>query len=135
MADYFAAMAAEIQSEGGTIEKFVGDAIMAVFGVPTVHEDDAVRAVRAARRMLERLRSWNESADPAEALEIRIGLSTGDVLASGAQETTSTSRATPSTSQRASSRPRSRGRSSSPIALRVPYARTSSSARSTSRSR
>src|SRR5262249_27315359 len=41
MADWFAAMAREIQVEGGTIEKFVGDAIMAVFGVPAVHEDDA----------------------------------------------------------------------------------------------
>jgi class 3 adenylate cyclase len=85
MADYFTAMAEEIQSEDGTIEKYIGDAIMAVFGVPTVHEDDAVRAVRAARRMLERLQSWNEARDPAQRLEIRIGLSTGEVLASGAQ--------------------------------------------------
>jgi predicted ATPase/class 3 adenylate cyclase/DNA-binding SARP family transcriptional activator len=85
MADYFAAMAAEIRAEGGTIEKYVGDAIMAVFGVPTVHEDDAVRAVRAAWRMLERLRSWNEGRDAGHALEIRIGLSTGEVLASGAE--------------------------------------------------
>jgi class 3 adenylate cyclase len=83
MADYFTAMAAEIRSEGGTIEKYIGDAIMAVFGVPTVHEDDAVRAVRAAWRMFERLRSWNEARDPALTLEIRIGLSTGVVLASG----------------------------------------------------
>src|SRR6185437_13843116 len=67
-----------------TIEKFVGDAVMAVFGVPTVHEDDAVRGVRAALRMLERLRSWNAARDPTQALEIRIGLSTGEVLASGA---------------------------------------------------
>src|SRR5262249_3436002 len=52
MTDYFAAMAGEIRAEGGTIEKFVGDAIMAVFGVPTVHEDDAARAVRAAWCML-----------------------------------------------------------------------------------
>jgi class 3 adenylate cyclase/DNA-binding SARP family transcriptional activator/tetratricopeptide (TPR) repeat protein len=84
MADYFAAMASEIRSEGGTIEKYVGDAIMAVFGVPSVHEDDAVRAVRAAWRMLERLRSWNEGRDAAHTLEIRIGVSTGEVLASGA---------------------------------------------------
>jgi class 3 adenylate cyclase len=83
MADYFAAMAGEIRAEGGTIEKFIGDAIMAVFGVPAVREDDAVRAVRAALRMRERLRRWNEARDPAQGLEIRIGLSTGEVLASG----------------------------------------------------
>ena len=84
MADYFAAMAPEIEAEGGMIEKFVGDAIMAVFGVPAVHEDDAVRAVRAAWRMVERLRRLNEGRDPEEALEIRIGVNTGEVLASGA---------------------------------------------------
>ena len=52
--EYFDAMADEIRAEGGTIEKYVGDEIMAIFGVPTAREDDAVRAVRAARRMLER---------------------------------------------------------------------------------
>jgi class 3 adenylate cyclase/DNA-binding SARP family transcriptional activator len=83
MADYFAAMAAEIEAEGGTIEKFIGDAIMAVFGVPTVREDDAVRAVHAAWRMRERLRSWSEARGPEQPLEIRIGLSTGEVLSSG----------------------------------------------------
>ena len=84
MSDFFTTMAAEIHDEGGTIEKFVGDAIMAVFGVPTAREDDAVRAVRAARRMQERLRRWNDERDPAQRLEIRIGVNTGDVLASGA---------------------------------------------------
>jgi class 3 adenylate cyclase/tetratricopeptide (TPR) repeat protein len=84
MADYFGAMAEEIRAEGGAIEKFVGDAIMAVFGVPAAHEDDALRAVRAARRMLERLRGWNEEREPAQTLAIRIGLNTGEVVASGA---------------------------------------------------
>jgi class 3 adenylate cyclase len=83
MSDYFAAMAKEIEAEGGTVEKFVGDAIMAVFGVPTAHEDDAVRAVRAARRMLARLRSWNDSREPGQRLEIHTGLNTGEVVASG----------------------------------------------------
>src|SRR5262249_35716063 len=73
----------EICAEGGTIEKFVGDAILAVFGVPAAHEDDAVRAVRAARRMLERLQSWNGERDAGQKLELRIGLNTGDVGASG----------------------------------------------------
>ncbi len=84
MTSYFDAMAGEIRAEGGTLEKFVGDAIMAVFGVPAAHEDDPVRAVRAARRMLDRLRGWNASRVPGEQLEIRIGLETGDVVASGA---------------------------------------------------
>jgi class 3 adenylate cyclase/tetratricopeptide (TPR) repeat protein len=84
MSDYFGAMAKEIQAEGGTVEKFVGDAIMAVFGVPTAHEDDAVRAVRAARRMLTRLRSWNDSRDAGQRIEIQVGLNTGEVVASGA---------------------------------------------------
>ncbi|HXV34027.1 MAG TPA: BTAD domain-containing putative transcriptional regulator [Gaiellaceae bacterium] len=83
-AEYFAAMADEIGAEGGTVEKHVGDAIMAVFGVPAVQEDDAVRAVRAACRMVERLARWSEERDPNDALELRIGLSTGEILVSGA---------------------------------------------------
>jgi class 3 adenylate cyclase len=83
MTDYFAAMKGEIEAEGGSVEKFVGDAVMAVFGVPTAHEDDAARAVRAAVRMLERLRTWNAARDPSERLDVRIGLSTGDVVAAG----------------------------------------------------
>ena len=84
MTEYFAAMAEEIEAEGGTVEKFIGDAIMAVFGAPTAHEDDALRAVRAARRMLERLRSWNDGRGPAEQLELRIGVNTGEAIAAGA---------------------------------------------------
>src|SRR5439155_56201 len=82
--EYFDAMADEIRAEGGTIEKYVGDEIMAIFGVPTAREDDAVRAVRAARRMLERLATWNAGREPDRRLEIRIGLNTGEVIASGA---------------------------------------------------
>ena len=51
MTSYFEAMRAELERHGGTIEKYIGDAIMAVFGLPTVHEDDALRAVRAAHGM------------------------------------------------------------------------------------
>jgi class 3 adenylate cyclase len=83
MGNYFAAMKDEIESEGGTIEKFVGDAVMAVFGVPAVREDDAVRAVRAARRMLARLQRWNDAREPAPRLDVRIGVSTGEVVATG----------------------------------------------------
>jgi class 3 adenylate cyclase/tetratricopeptide (TPR) repeat protein len=84
MVDYFTAMAEEIVAEGGAVEKFVGDAIMAVFGVPVTHEDDAVRAVRAGRRMLARLVRWNEDRAPSPPLEIRIGVNTGEVLAAAA---------------------------------------------------
>jgi class 3 adenylate cyclase len=48
MARYFEAARAVIEGHGGTVEKFIGDAVMAVFGVPVLHEDDALRAVRAA---------------------------------------------------------------------------------------
>ena len=69
--DYFAAAAPVVESEGGTMERVAGDAIMAVFGVPTVHEDDPLRAVRAARSIPERLRT-----------EMRIGVCTGEALTS-----------------------------------------------------
>ena len=51
---YFASMAAEIERHGGKIEKYIGDAIMAIFGLPRAHEDDALRAVRAAYGMTRR---------------------------------------------------------------------------------
>src|SRR5262245_53793304 len=56
---YFAAMAEVIASWGGTVEKYIGDAVMAVFGVPVLREDDAERAVRAAIEMLDRLEVMN----------------------------------------------------------------------------
>ena len=51
MARYFAEMRSVLERHGGTVEKFIGDAVMAVFGIPTAHEDDALRAVRAAVEM------------------------------------------------------------------------------------
>ena len=51
MERYFEAMRTAIEHHGGIVEKYIGDAVMAVFGVPHVHEDDAVRAVRAASEM------------------------------------------------------------------------------------
>jgi class 3 adenylate cyclase len=59
MDSYFDAMRTEIGGEEGTVEKFIGDAVMAVFGVPSAHEDDPSRALRAALRMDSKLESLN----------------------------------------------------------------------------
>ena len=69
---YFDEMKAIVERHGGTVEKFIGDAVMAVFGVPQVHEDDALRAVRAAVEMRDAL--------PALGVQARIGLNTGEVV-------------------------------------------------------
>ena len=73
LARYFERMKGIVESHGGSVEKFIGDAVMAVFGVPVVHEDDALRACRAAVEMREAL--------PGLGLEGRIGVNTGEVLA------------------------------------------------------
>jgi class 3 adenylate cyclase/tetratricopeptide (TPR) repeat protein len=80
---YFSVMAATIEDWGGTVEKFIGDAIMAVFGAPIVREDDAERALRAAYEMLARLPDLNKEFEARHgvALAIRIGVNTGDVMA------------------------------------------------------
>src|SRR5437764_2467230 len=83
MSRYFDAMSAAIVRHGGTIEKFIGDAVMAVFGLPRVHEDDALRAVRAARGMQEALTGLNEGLQPTYGVTLanRIGINTGEVVA------------------------------------------------------
>jgi predicted ATPase/class 3 adenylate cyclase len=83
MARYFEEMKAAVERHGGTVEKFIGDAVMAVFGIPTVHEDDALRAVRAAHEMRERLEALNDELDRdwGVALRSRIGVNTGEVMA------------------------------------------------------
>jgi class 3 adenylate cyclase len=80
---YFGAMREEIEAEGGTVEKFIGDAVMAAFGVPSAHEDDPARALRAALRMRERLASLNVELERryGVALRVRTGVNTGEVLA------------------------------------------------------
>ena len=60
MGRYFDTMREVLERHGGTVEKFIGDAIMAVFGIPRLHEDDALRAVRADAEMRERLSALNE---------------------------------------------------------------------------
>ncbi|MGW4383222.1 adenylate/guanylate cyclase domain-containing protein, partial [Kitasatospora sp. NPDC004531] len=82
---YFDAMRAAIEERGGTVEKFVGDAVMAVFGVPSVREDDARRALAAALGMLAALRALNAELDAELGLrlEVRIGVNTGRVVTGG----------------------------------------------------
>src|SRR5216117_45158 len=72
LARYFERMKGIVESHGGSVEKFIGDAVMAVFGVPVVHEDDALRAVRAAVEM--------RAALPELGVEGRIGIMTGEVV-------------------------------------------------------
>ena len=82
---YHARLRTEIEAYGGTVEKFVGDAVMAVFGAPVAHEDDAERAVRAALTILEAIAELNEG-DSALSLRVRIGINTGEaVVALGAK--------------------------------------------------
>ena len=75
---YFADIRATIERHGGTVEKFIGDAVMAVFGIPQVHEDDALRAVRAAAEIRDRLPAV--AADVGVSLRFRTGVNTGPVL-------------------------------------------------------
>jgi class 3 adenylate cyclase len=81
---YAEAMREEIQAEGGTVEKFIGDAVMAVFGVPVAHEDDPSRALRAALRMRRRLEKLNRELESRYGvrLAMRTGVNTGNVVAS-----------------------------------------------------
>jgi class 3 adenylate cyclase/tetratricopeptide (TPR) repeat protein len=72
LARYFERMKAIVESHGGTVEKFIGDAVMAVFGVPAAHEDDALRACRAAVEMRDAL--------PELGIRGRIGVNTGEVV-------------------------------------------------------
>jgi class 3 adenylate cyclase/tetratricopeptide (TPR) repeat protein len=72
LARYFERMKTIVESHGGAVDKFIGDAVMAVFGVPVAHEDDALRACRAAVEMRDAL--------PELGVEGRIGVNTGEVL-------------------------------------------------------
>src|SRR5713101_2899541 len=84
---YFNLMTEQIRRHGGTVEKYIGDAVMAVFGMPVAHEDDPDRAIRAALDMQKALHDFNQrrQAQDAEAtqLQMRIGINTGEVAAPG----------------------------------------------------
>jgi class 3 adenylate cyclase len=74
LAPYHARLREELERHRGTVEKFIGDAVMAVFGAPVAHEDDPERAVRAALA----IRSW--VADEQDELQVRIGVNTGETI-------------------------------------------------------
>jgi class 3 adenylate cyclase len=82
MARYFETAKAIVERHGGTVEKFIGDAVMAVFGVPAVHEDDALRAVRAAEELRGGLAELNDELEQSYGtrLELRMGVNTGEVV-------------------------------------------------------
>src|SRR5918911_1155662 len=78
---FYDAMAAEVEDAGGTLEKFVGDAVMAVFGAPVAQEDHAERALHSALAMQRRLAELF-----GDALALRIGVNTGEVVVGRARE-------------------------------------------------
>ena len=74
LAPYHARLRSELERRGGTVEKFIGDAVMALFGAPVTHEDDAERAVRAALA----IRDW--AREHEAGLELRVAVATGESL-------------------------------------------------------
>ena len=82
MLRYFDEMRAAIERHGGAVEKFIGDAVVGIFGVPVAHEDDALRAVRAAWEMQERVVLLNEEFERGfgRRIALRIGVNTGEVV-------------------------------------------------------
>ncbi|MGH2724723.1 MAG: ATP-binding protein, partial [Actinomycetota bacterium] len=83
MTTYFDRMRAVLEGHGGTVEKYIGDAIVAVFGIPEIHEDDALRAIRASQEMRAALDELNRDLEDRHGvrIEARTGVNTGEVLA------------------------------------------------------
>ena len=82
MRRYFDTARAVIERHGGTVEKFIGDAVMAVFGAPMLHEDDALRAVRAAAGLREEIAVLNGELEAGfgATVSVRTGVNTGQVV-------------------------------------------------------
>ncbi|HEX2295353.1 MAG TPA: AAA family ATPase [Actinomycetota bacterium] len=83
MSRYYLEMRSTVERHGGVVEKFIGDAVVGVFGVPVAHEDDALRAVRAGLEMQRRMATLGEELEPAlgRRLAIRVAINTGEVVA------------------------------------------------------
>src|SRR5690349_15943050 len=84
MGSYFERMRQIAELHGGTVEKFIGDAVMVVFGVPRLHDEDAERAVRAALAMRDAMADLNR--DLGVSLAARIGVNSGEAVAGSGQE-------------------------------------------------
>src|SRR4051812_46636279 len=86
MQRWFAAMGQTVERHGGTVERYVGDALMAVFGIPVAHEDDGLRAVRTALDMRDEVAELHEELHGARGVElaVRIGLNTGEAVTGAA---------------------------------------------------
>ncbi|MGH9245197.1 MAG: adenylate/guanylate cyclase domain-containing protein, partial [Acidimicrobiales bacterium] len=86
MSRYYQAMRAPVERHGARVDEFIGDAVVAFFGVPVAHEDDALRAVRAAAGMRAAIEPLNEELERrfGARIQIRTGVNTGDVLAGDA---------------------------------------------------
>src|ERR687897_3735599 len=70
MEQYYTVVRRELERHGGTVEKFIGDAVMAVFGIPTVHDDDALRAVRAGTEMRAALADLNAELEEIHGVRL-----------------------------------------------------------------
>src|SRR5436309_5212407 len=83
MSRWFERMSEVLERHGGTVEKYIGDAVMAVFGIPDLHEDDALRAVRAATDLRAALSQLNDELERELGVRIgiRVGINTGEVVA------------------------------------------------------
>jgi class 3 adenylate cyclase/tetratricopeptide (TPR) repeat protein len=86
LAPYFDAWSHAVAERGGSIEKFIGDAVVAVFGLDVAHEDDPQRAVESALAVRERLDALNAARPDAPTLRIRVGVDTGEVLVGAFQQ-------------------------------------------------
>src|ERR1700730_5562678 len=86
MSRYYQTMREALERHGGRVEKFIGDAVVGVFGIPVLHEDDALRAVRAAAEMASALETLNDELETrwGTRLQTRTGINTGEVVVSGA---------------------------------------------------
>ena len=106
MQRWFECMRVAVERHGGTIENYIGDGIMAVFGIPAAHEDDALRAVRAAGEMRSEVAGLREELrrERGVDLAVRIGVNTGEAVTGAAAPAAPSRPATPSTWPRGSSR-------------------------------